>query len=225
MALAKLEIARLDKNGRPIENDRIKVLFNPNSYTVSKAVTWIGGESETDRRFNAPQLAFGGGGARSLTLNLFYDTTEATPGSAALGDVRRETNRLAALARIERDLGRPPVVELSWGEAPMGSDFPFTGVLTSLSQTFVLFTPEGTPVRANVSATFTEYLQAEMDLRETDPELTTHRVRRGDTLAGIAAAVYHDPRQWRRIAEANGIDDPRRLDGAIGRTLTVPDLG
>lgn len=223
MALAKLEITRLDKNGRRVESDKIKVLFNPGSYTVAKSVTWSAGEAETDRRFNAPQLEFGGGGPRSLTLNLFYDTTEATPGGQPMDDVRKETNRLAALARIERDLGRPPVVELSWGEAPMGSDFPFTGVLTSLSQSFVLFTPEGTPVRANVSATFTELLSAEMDLRETDPELTTHRVRRGDTLAGIAAAVYRDPRQWRLIAEANGIDDPRRLDAAIGRTLTVPD--
>lgn len=217
MALAKLQITRLDKNGKRLENEAFKVAFNPNNYTVTKRVHWSAGQAETDRRFNAPPLSFGGGGSRTLTLNLFYDSTEP------LDDVRRQTNKLVVLSRIERDLGRPPVVELSWGEAPQGSDFPFTGVLASLSQSFVLFTQDGMPVRANVSVGFTEYLQAEMDLRETDPELTTHRVRRGDSLGSIAGTIYRDPRHWRLIADANGIDDPRRIDAAIGRLLTIPD--
>jgi hypothetical protein len=221
MALAKLEITRLDKTGKRIEGETFKVLFNPTNYTVSKSVSWS--PSETDRRFNAPPLSFGGGGSRQLTLNLFYDVTEPI-NDKPVNDVRKETNKLVALSRIERDLGQPPVVELSWGEAPMGSDFPFTGVVSSLSQTFILFTHEGTPVRANVSVTFTEFLHAEMDLRETDPELTTHRIKRGDSLSGVAASVYRDPRQWRVIADANRIDDPRGIEKAIGQILTIPDL-
>ena len=219
MALVKLEITPLDKNGTRIEGRRLKVLFNPSEYSISKSVSWDGGEN--NRRFNAPGSTFGGGGPRQLSLKLFYDVTEPIEGRV-IDDVRIETNKLAELTCIERNLKCPPVVQVSWGQAPIGSDFPFTGSITSLTQTFVLFTSEGKPVRANVDVTFTEFLNPELDQRETDPEMTTYRIKRGDSLASIAAAMYGDPSQWCIIAEANSLDDPRALE--IGRTLSIPEL-
>ena len=219
MALVKLEITPLDKNGTRIEGRRLKVLFNPSEYSISKSVSWDGGEN--NRRFNAPGSTFGGGGPRQLSLKLFYDVTEPIEGRK-IDDVRIEINKLAELTRIERNLERPPVVQVIWGQASIGSDFPFTGVITSLTQTFVLFTSEGKPVRANVDVTFMEFLNPELDQRETDPEMTTYRIKRGDSLASIAAAMYGDPSQWRIIAEANSLDDPRALE--IGRTLSIPEL-
>jgi nucleoid-associated protein YgaU len=47
-------------------------------------------------------------------------------------------------------------------------------------------------------------------------------LRRGQTLASIAAAEYHDARCWRQIAEANGIDDPLALQP--GTLLMLPAL-
>ncbi len=50
----------------------------------------------------------------------------------------------------------------------------------------------------------------------------TYRVRSGDTLMSIAASVYNDPEQWRRIRQAN----PEALSGAnrltVGQTLAIP---
>jgi hypothetical protein len=221
MALVKIEITPLDKKGARIEKRRLKVLFNPSGYSISKSVSWEMGKSENDRRLNAPGLTFGGGGSRQLILNLFYDVTEPIEGRV-IDDVRIETNQLVELTRIERDLERPPVVQVSWGQAPIGSDFPFTGVITSLKQIFVLFTSEGKPVRANVDLTLMEVLKPDLDQRETDPEMTAYRIKRGDSLAGIAATLYGDPGRWRIIAEANGLDDPRALE--IGRTLSIPEL-
>jgi hypothetical protein len=219
MALEKLVITPLGKNGGQLANKSIKVLFNPSEYTVTKSVSWDS-EDGKDRRFNAPSLNFGGGSSRQLTLKLFYDVTEPINGRL-LSDVREETNKLATFTRIDRELQRPPMVQVTWGKAPVGSDFPFTGVITSLSQTFVLFSGLGKPLRANVDVTLLEYLSPEMDKRETDPEMTTYRIKRGDTLASISAAMYDDPAQWRRIAEANGLDDPRTLN--IGRVLSIPE--
>jgi nucleoid-associated protein YgaU len=45
---------------------------------------------------------------------------------------------------------------------------------------------------------------------------------RGDTLSGVAGQFYFDATNWRPIALANGIDDPRRLNP--GARLTVPAL-
>jgi nucleoid-associated protein YgaU len=46
--------------------------------------------------------------------------------------------------------------------------------------------------------------------------------QQGDTLWSIAAAEYGDARQWRPIAEANQITNPRELKP--GQTLIVPSV-
>ena len=56
--LAKLTI-------RPDGGQDILVLFNPNSYTITKSVTWnadqaSGGKNHTQIELNAPPLKFGG---------------------------------------------------------------------------------------------------------------------------------------------------------------------
>jgi len=225
MTLTKLTITPEAESGfAPIE-----VLFNPNTYSISKSVSWTAatGNSQavgqTERRKNAPALQFGGGQSRSLSLDLFFDTTEEA--IDAKKDVRRLTNQVAKLTRIVRDLTpqRPPVCVVSWGkETPPGSDFPFTGVVTSLTQRFNLFLPDGRPVRANLSVTFTEYLDPTKDELENDPEFTTRLVKRGDTLSSISGEVYGDPTMWRVIAEANELDDPRQIP--VGLRLNIPKI-
>ena len=224
MALEKLKIKPLP----PSNLTEITALFNPNTYSITKSVTWSSTPSsneanaQTERKKNAPTLTFGGGGSRQLTLELFFDVTEPID-NVEVADVREKTNQVVALTRIERKLGRPPVCEISWGQAPTGSDFPFKGVVNQLTQRFTLFRSNGSPVRANLTVAFTEFLIPEDDQRETDPEFTTRLVKRGDSLSGIAAEVYHDPALWRLIAEANDLDDPRRLP--IGLRLNIPKLG
>ncbi|MBW4631793.1 MAG: LysM peptidoglycan-binding domain-containing protein [Iphinoe sp. HA4291-MV1] len=223
-SVAKLEITPQS----PSALKPIKVSFNPNSYSITKTVIWntannsTGEKTESEELLNAPTLRFGGGASRELTFSeLFFDVTEPING-VKIDDVRKKTNELVALTRIERATKKPPVCLVTWGNAPSGSDFPFKGVVTSLTQTFTLFKRDGTPVRAKLSVTFREYLKPLDDQRQTDPELTTHIVKRGDTLSSIAAQLYGDPKRWRIIAEANHLDDPRHLD--IGTLLSIPEL-
>jgi len=210
----------------------IKVLFNPNTYSIGKSVSWAAPTTDcktatqTERSKNAPMLQFNGGNSRSLSLDLFFDTTEETDNEKK--DVRRLTNQIAKLTRIVRDLDperpRPPICVVSWGEKPPpGADFPFTGVITQLTQSFSLFLPDGRPVRANLNVSFTEYLDPKKDELENDPEFTTRVVKRADSLSGIAAEVYRDPTRWRVIAEANRLDDPRQIP--VGLRLNIPKIG
>jgi nucleoid-associated protein YgaU len=236
MELAKLNIRPLPPSGLAA----FDVLFNPNTYSIVKPVTWTqqadaggaaaaggsagsgGPTTGTNRDLDAPPLVFGGGGARTLTLQLFFDVTEGGADGQTT-DVRTETNKIVALTRIERKQGKPPVCEVTWGKAaPQNMDFPFVGVVTSLTQNFVLFRANGEPVRANLTVVFTEFIDPVKNRQETDPDLTTYLVKRGDTLSTIAAKLYRDPTQWRAIAWANAIDDPRHLQ--IGVRLTIPKL-
>lgn len=227
--LTKLTITPLEKQGEQYNrllDQAISAQFNPETYSVSKSVNWgppdnsSGQGVNTERQVNAPTIEFKGGASRQLSLELFFDVTEAENGA----DVRQETNKIVALTRIERDQAHPRVCEVSWGDDPVGSDFPFIGVITSLSQNFTLFKGNGKPLRANLQLTFLEFLAPLADKRKTDPELTTRIIKRGDTLSSIAAQVYRNPKRWRIIAEANHLDDPRNLELYIGRTLTIPKL-
>ncbi len=226
--LAKLEIVPKTRPQKAPSNlKKITLMFNPESYSISKSVTWsppensTGRSTPTQRLLNAPGLRFGGGSSRILTFQkVFFDVTEPMDGKPQ--DVRELTNKIVALTRIERDTGEPPLCELFWGQAPAGADFPFTGVLTNLVQNFLLFRRDGKPVRAELTLTFTEYIEPLDDQRETDPEFTTRVIQRGDTLASIAAELYGDPTRWRIIAAANQMDDPRDL--TIGRLLSIPDV-
>jgi hypothetical protein len=221
MTLAKLKIRPKSPSRLP----SIEVLFNPTTYAITKSVNWTppqdgnGKQIKSQNYLNAPTLSFSGGGSRQLSLDLFFDVTESR-----FQDVREETNKIVALTRIEpiKPTPRPPTCEVSWGNAPPNSDFPFVGVVSSLTQKFTLFRRDGKPVRAELNVVFLELLDAEADQRQTDPEMTTRVVRLGDTLTSIAAEVYQDPTNWRMIAEANGLDNPRDLK--IGTSLSIPSL-
>src|SRR5574340_959308 len=119
-ALAKMTITpEPDSNLAPIE-----VLFNPNTYSVTKSVSWSAataagqGGGQSDRRKNAPALQFGGGQSRALSLDLFFDTTEET--DDAKKDVRNLTNKIVSWFWTRRtsfsasEIRRPPV----WPDAP-----------------------------------------------------------------------------------------------------------
>jgi hypothetical protein len=236
---AKLTITPRSLQGSPGNRrlgppqEPIEVLFNPNAYAITKAVIWdpsaargatLESHVEAEKGLNAPRLDPRGGDSRMLTFELFCDVTEPIQRNGVavrVEDVCEETNKIVNLTLIERDSQSPPVCELRWGDA-IGGAFPFKGVLINLTQNFTLFRSDGKPVRATLHVTFKEWLDPEQDKRQTDPELTVRIIKRGDSLSSIAAEVYGDPTRWRVIAQANRLDDPRRLE--IGTTLTIPRL-
>jgi LysM repeat protein len=148
-------------------------------------------------------------------MELFFDTTDAAT------DVRGETEKVVRLARIDGELHAPPPVTVSWGSLL------FTGVLSSVNQTFSRFLADGRPVRARLDVTFSELIDPDRESREVNRQTADfsklHVVSEGETLSGLAARYYQDPTQWRAIALANGLDDPR-ADLFAGRELAVPSL-
>ncbi|HEX8140075.1 MAG TPA: LysM peptidoglycan-binding domain-containing protein [Pyrinomonadaceae bacterium] len=212
--LEKMKIKNLDNN------KEFDVLFNPTEYTVEDGSKWQ--DQQGNRR--RPELQYTGGDRKRLSMELFFDTYEKNE------DVRLHTGKLAKLLVVTTDEGnngkRPPLVELSWGLANPATGFPFKCVLESLKQQFTLFRGDGTPVRAKVSVSFKEFELPKTELqrepRRGSFPAQTYTVREGDTLSGIAASVWGDPLNWRRLATANAIRNPRILEP--GRTLVVPPI-
>jgi LysM repeat protein len=190
----------------------IPLRFNPTEYQLQKTNNFaeIGIPG-----LQTPPIQFVRGASEKLTAEVLVDTSDS------LLDVRvAYVNKLRGLMNLNRELHAPPIVRLTWDTEV------FRGVLESLNVTYVLFTPEGVPLRAKLSLALKEYRSVEIQIKENptaSPDFEkTYVVKRGDTLSGIAFAVYHDSSQWRAIAANNQIQDPRTL--APGRVLQLPNL-
>jgi nucleoid-associated protein YgaU len=89
-----------------------------------------------------------------------------------------------------------------------------------------MFLSIGIPVRATLTVTFKEYITPEQQILENPLQSADHTkkhlVMERETLSSIAAQEYGDPKQWRPIAKANNIDNPKVLE--TGQLLTIPPL-
>jgi hypothetical protein len=204
---AYLEIVR-----PTVPDPLIPLRFNPTEYQLQKGNNFaeIGIPG-----LESPPIQFVRGSAEKLTAELLVDTSDT------LEDVRvRYVNKLRDLMNLNIELHAPPIVRFVWDRQV------FVGVLETLNITYVLFTPAGVPLRAKLSVALKEYRPAAVQLKEkptSSPDFDkTWVARRGDTLSGIAGAVYRDSGKWRAIAANNGIVDPRRL--SPGRVLALPRL-
>lgn len=174
---------------------------------------------------DTPLLQFVRGQAETLTLELFFDSTEDGTGPTAK-PVTKLTDEFYDLVKIDPKTHAPPVLLFTWG----GTAFPghrrdgFRCVVTSVRQQFTMFAPDGTPLRARLTVELKEYKPLLQQLHELGLESADHTksvvVRDGDTITGLAYREYGDDRAWRRIADENRIDDP--LSVAAGAILRVP---
>lgn len=205
-----------------VTSERIPVMFNPTDYTVNQAVNYA---QSVIPGLSGPVLQFISGSMQTLEMELFLDTNEKhSIGNRILNnaqdDVRKLTSQLTNLMTIQPSTHAPPVLLFTW------ASLSFTCVLAKAQQRFIMFLPDGTPVRARMQVVFNEFRNVDLEAKEVKRETAdftkVHVVAQGESLSGIAAASYNDPSLWRVIALANAIDHPRAL--AIGQQLTLPKL-
>ena len=189
----------------------LTVMFNPEEYSLNRDNNFA---AQAIPGLSSPLLQFAHGNLRTLDMELLFDTYEKR------ADVRVETEKFIQLMEIDAELHAPPILIVAW------ASLQFRCVLTKASQKFVLFLDNGSPVRARISASFTEFIDAEHEAlkikRQTADFTKRHTVLQGETIAGIASKYYGDPGLWRPIAISNELDEPRRL--RAGMLLTIPSL-
>ncbi|MBL8298426.1 MAG: LysM peptidoglycan-binding domain-containing protein [Rhodanobacteraceae bacterium] len=205
-----------------VSGESVAVLFNPEEYTLAKDINFA---QAAIPGLSAPVLQFVNGNLQTLDMELFLDTYEEhRAGSRRLNekfqDVRELARRVTDLMNIMPETHAPPVLLFTW------ASLSFTCVLSKVSQKFVMFLPEGTPVRARLTVSFSEYRNVDLEAKEVRRETADYSKRyvvgEGETLSGIAGRVYGDARLWRPLALANRIDNARALPA--GLALRVPQL-
>jgi Contractile injection system tube protein/LysM domain len=212
LAAQSLVHAHLEIIAPKVANPIIPFKFNPTEYQLQKGNTFA---EIAIPGLESPPIQFIRGASEKMTTDVLVDTSDT------LEDVRAKyVDNLRGLMNLNRELHAPPIVRFVWDTEI------FRGVLESLNVTYILFTPKGVPLRAKLSLGLKEYRPVKIQLKgnpTSSPNFDkTYVVQRGDTLSGIAFAVYHDASVWREIARNNNIEDPRTLDP--GTVLQLPSL-
>jgi hypothetical protein len=193
--------------------------YNPSQLTLSKSATWTTQHSPKFRYAAMPQ--FNGADPYRLQLEIFLDSS-MTPGDTTVQDSVELLLSCCEVtdASIAADQPCTPWVFFQWGSFSTAS---FVAYIESVSATYSLFSPSGTPIRATCQLSITQIPLTTQGQNPTSGALEasrTHRVMAGDTLASLAWSEYGDATAWRAIAEANDIDDPMRLEP--GTELLLP---
>lgn len=203
----------------------IPCVFNPSDFSIQRSVNYAQHKIPgTDR----PVLQFISGEAEVMSFSLLFDTYSAGIGSAqgdivastaapdaAKKDVRMFTEPLMSLTTVNSDTHTPSLVEFTWGSVS------FKGYIQSMSQRFTMFNMFGKPVRATVDITLIS--NEENNKVRNSPDRTKARtISDGDRLYAFAYAEYGDCAEWRRIADDNNIDNPRRLES--GKDIVIPPI-
>ena len=224
----KATFQKVDANGNL--GAPLRVNFNPTEYTLNKAAQIA---EVAIPGLDSPILQFVRGQTETLSLDLFFDTTESGMDDNATS-VTTLTDRFYQLVKIDGKTHAPPICFFSWGDQfPGQRNYESTGsqqrhgfkcVVDSVRQRFTLFSPQGVPLRATLTVSLKEYktlAEQIAELNKQSPDHTrVHVVQSGETLSRIAAASYNDPAQWRAVADENRLDDPLNLPP--GTILSLP---
>lgn len=211
---------------------RIDFQYNPTEleFTRSVHIAEIGIPG-----LDSPLLQFIRGNNETLSMTLFFDTTgEGRPNVPKA--VTEYIDQVYALTKIDPDSHAPPVCEFKWARGFSGHDLPmqagnqarhgFKCIVEQVVHKYTLFSSRGIALRATAVVKLREYKPLDTQLSQlglNSPDKTQVRVLRGDeTLSAIAGDHYRSPGEWRLIATANGIEDPRRLKP--GQFLTLPPV-
>ena len=210
------------------QGDTFHVQFNPKELKLDEKAIWKpSGEHQTDK----PLLTYEKGQPSSLSMELIFDSTD--DGSNCYDShVKKLRALLCTTVNLTdaqgNDVSRPPYLRFQW------SNFSFECVLESLGVQFLMFKPDGTPLRAKVTVGLKERkrsnlggsssggvtLSAMGSMFSGADNVKTTTVQQGDTMSSVSQRSGGDMRE---MAEANNVDDP--MNPPVGENLVVPANG
>jgi len=207
------------------EKQHIEVQFNPSTLKVTLSNSLKadnkGGSGGSN---NAAQ--FIEKSESSLSIELLFDTTIKWKAVEANSDVRIQTKRLAEQFMQPQDPKSkrpkaPKRCRFQWGR------FQFTGMVSSYSETLDFFSPEGIPLRATLALTLKEdRYQFDMDEKTQAATRAMPTFASGGNNISAAQATQAaggNPRDWRSLADANNLENPRSTP-ANGVSVPPNDL-
>ncbi len=208
----------------------LPVQFNPSEYSISRQVEHKDEKGiakdavPEDTQSTGSKLA-------DLSVKLIFDTSTELPDYVIdpalkekidtdneLADICQE---LAMLTKVNPQEHIQSNISFVWGKME------FVGYLNSLNIHYQMFNRNGYPVRVEMDLSIRGEEKDISTAIESKPKESPDRTKyrtlgQNDQLWMLAAEEYQDVSEWKEIARANGILNPRKIDHTKG--LKIPAL-
>jgi len=189
-------------------------MFNPDSWDEKYQYVYCEvqepGTQETVHRFRSSP-------SNELNFKLLIDGTGA---SGVKKNVTENILLLRATVGYDGRLHQTRPVVIVWGF------FFFKGYIQTLDIHYKLFSPDGKPLRAEVTLSFSASTDPVSRVLQSDPQsadLThTRQIKAGDRLDNLCNSIYGAPRFNLEVAKANDLTTIRKLP--LGQTFVFPPL-
>jgi len=220
--LEKLKVIAYKDRKRSSKVGTFEAMYNPDSFSQKYAIKYEAtqGINTTGKEVNYTQSI-----PEELGIKLLLDGTGVSQfGILSLFDNPTVSERVEEFLdltfRMNGDIHEPNFLVIEWG------DLTFSCRLGSVDITYTSFNRDGTPLRAELAATFIWDADESKRLAEENKksaDLTHSRiVKSGDTLPLLTKAVYGSSAYYVRVAQANSLDDFRNL--TPGQEIFFPPL-
>lgn len=191
------------------------VMFNPATYTTRHAVEYD--DAQPPGTTGLPQRYKH---SRPTDFSLSF-TLDGTGAAADPVDVDvRVTEFLATVHSYHGEIHRPPYLKIIWGGLLVRCVFKTADVK------YTLFAPDGSALRAQITASFTGAIDDERRTateRSTSPDLThRHVVRQGETLPGLCHRYYGGLGPLIAVARFNRL--PGLMQLSAGQAIYLPPI-
>jgi hypothetical protein len=186
--------------------DEYYAMVNPETYTIDLKMETKGGQGQGT---SGKQLKFAFKQPEEFTFEFLFDNTGIIDGKPRK-DITEDLKKLQDMAfKLDGKVHEPRHVHLIWGT------FDFKGRITGMTINYKLFSPDGSPIRANVKVTIKkseEEKEQNAKDRKQSPDLTHRRIfKRGDSLPWLCYDIYGHPRYYLQVARVNGISNFRKI--------------
>lgn len=219
MSLKKLCISAYSDTRFQELVDQYTLQINPESYKHQHSASYAKNDATDTAGVTTKFIVLE---PQKLQFEFYLDATGVVPG---VTDVAAEIKRFKAVAySYNGTIHSANYLTVTWGKGAEGTGFQCR--LTSLDIDYVLFRPDGTPLRAKLAVGFEQYLSPDalaLLANKNSPDMSHLRtVAIGDKLPNLCYQIYGDSKYYLDVARHNRLDNFRRL--TPGSTLSFPPL-
>lgn len=215
-----LKIIPTNKDGIPFAGAPFVpfiAMFNPESFSIRDSLQWedrsAAGKEGSDATFKRTR-------PRTFTMEFTLDGTGVNTNGVKIPVTAQVALFRLVTTNLQGTIHRPPYLMVQYGT------FINTCILQSSNVTYTMFDMFGLPIRAKISATFTERVLGGLNAilgMLSSPDLTHQvTVQQGDILPMLTYKVYNNQQYYLQVAKVNKLKNFRKLKA--GTTLTFPPI-